>query len=236
MPSTAQNLDVVYQDNHLIVINKQSGDIVQGDKTGDTPLSDIVKSYIKEKYQKPGAVYLGVVHRLDRPTTGLVLFARTSKALPRLNKLFAEKEVVTKTYWAVVKQRPPKIEDTLIHWMTRNPQKNKSTAHSKECNGSKRASLHYRLIATSDRYSLLEVTLHTGRHHQIRAQLAAIGCPIKGDLKYGYDRSNPDGSIHLHARYLSLIHPVRSEERLEFTANVPKDTLWKALEEAVAAN
>lgn len=138
MPSTAQNLDVVYQDNHLIVINKQSGDIVQGDKTGDTPLSDIVKSYIKEKYQKPGAVYLGVVHRLDRPTTGLVLFARTSKALPRLNKLFAEKEVVTKTYWAVVKQRPSKIEDTLIHWMTRNPQKNKSTAHSKECNGSKR--------------------------------------------------------------------------------------------------
>ncbi|MGB3775619.1 MAG: RNA pseudouridine synthase, partial [Leeuwenhoekiella sp.] len=192
--SNKDNLQVLYEDNHIILINKRPGDIVQGDKTGDKPLSEVVKSYIAEKYDKPGAVYLGVVHRLDRPTSGIVIFSRTSKALPRLNKLFAEKEA-KKTYWAIVKNAPPKAEDTLVHYLKRNSKQNKSYAHPKETPGSKKGILDYKILQEFNNYFLLEIALHTGRHHQIRAQLAAIGCPIKGDLKYGFDRSNPDGSI-----------------------------------------
>ncbi len=209
------------------MVNKRPGDIVQGDKTGDKPLSEVVKSYIAEKYNKPGAVYLGVVHRLDRPTSGIVVFSRTSKALPRLNKLFAEKEA-KKTYWAVVQNAPPEIKATLIHYLKRNPKQNKSYAHIKEVPDSKKAILDYRVIKKLNRYYLLEIDLHTGRHHQIRAQLASIGCPIKGDLKYGYDRSNKDASIHLHSRKLALIHPVRKEQ-LQLIAPPPAyDAIWKA--------
>ncbi|MGB5821574.1 MAG: RluA family pseudouridine synthase [Saonia sp.] len=220
------NLQILYEDNHLIAINKRSGDIVQGDKTGDIPLSEIVKQYIKEKNNKPGNVYLGVVHRLDRPTSGIVVFAKTSKALTRLNKLFAEKKA-KKTYWAVVKNRPEKEEDTLIHWLKRNPKQNKSYAHKNEVPHSKKAILEYRVLKKLDTYFLLEIDLQTGRHHQIRAQLTSIGCPIKGDLKYGFDRSNKDGSIHLHARSLSFIHPVKKEE-LRLTAPPPQDAIWNA--------
>ncbi|KJD34246.1 pseudouridine synthase [Tamlana sedimentorum] len=224
--SNKNNLNVLYEDNHLIVINKRAGDIVQGDKTGDKPLSDVVKEYIAEKYNKPGNVYLGVVHRLDRPTTGIVVFARTSKALPRLNKLFAEKHA-KKTYWAVVKNEPPKPKDTLIHWLKKNPKNNKSYAHNKEVKDSKKAILHYELIKKLNSYFLLEINLETGRHHQIRTQMASIGCPIKGDLKYGFDRSNKDASIHLHARYLAFEHPVKKEP-LFIEAPLPNDTLWEA--------
>ncbi|MBD0849649.1 RluA family pseudouridine synthase [Maribacter arenosus] len=224
--STSKNLQLLYEDNHLIVVNKRPGDIVQGDKTGDIPLSEIVKQYIKEKYNKPGNVFLGVAHRLDRPTSGIVVFAKTSKSLTRLNKLFAEKEA-KKTYWAVVKNKPPKSHDTLTHWLFRNTKQNKSYANSTEVNNSKKAVLDYRLIKKLDNYFLLEIDLKTGRHHQIRAQLTAIGCPIKGDLKYGFDRSNKDGSIHLHARGLSLIHPVQKES-LEIIAPVPDDPVWNA--------
>lgn len=224
--STPQNLQVIYEDNHLIAINKRAGDIVQGDKTGDMPLSEIVKLYIKEKYNKPGNVYLGVAHRLDRPTSGIVVFAKTSKALPRLNKLFAEKEA-KKTYWAVVKNMPAKQANTLIHWMKRNSKQNKSYANKKEIPDSKKAILKYRTIKKLDNFYLLEVDLKTGRHHQIRAQLTAIGCPIKGDLKYGFDRSNKDGSIHLHARSLSFIHPVK-KETLDLVATPPNDSIWNA--------
>lgn len=226
--STKNNLQVLYEDNHMIVVNKRSGDIVQGDKTGDTPLSEVVKEYLKDKYNKPGNVYLGVVHRLDRPTTGIVLFAKTSKALPRLNKMFAGKDA-QKTYWALVKNQPPKQADRLVHWLKRNPKQNKSYAHLKEVPDSKQAALSYSLIKKLDTYYLLEIELETGRHHQIRAQLAAIGCTIKGDLKYGADRSNPDGSIHLHARNLQLIHPV-TKENLNITAPVPNNKLWLAAE------
>ncbi|MCB0387726.1 MAG: RNA pseudouridine synthase, partial [Winogradskyella sp.] len=205
--SNKENLQVLYEDNHIIIVNKRAGDIVQGDKTGDKPLSDVVKNYIKDKYNKPGNVYLGVVHRLDRPTTGVVLFAKTSKALPRLNKLFADKKT-QKTYWALVKQEPPKTEDTLIHWLKKNPKNNKSTAYPNEIPEGKKAVLHYQVIKKLDSYYLLEVTLETGRHHQIRVQLASMGCPIKGDLKYGFDRSNKDASISLHARNLQFTHPV----------------------------
>ncbi|MFK5957664.1 MAG: RNA pseudouridine synthase, partial [Lutibacter sp.] len=198
MASTKNNLHVLFEDNHFIVINKQSGDIVQGDKTGDTPLSDIVKEYIKEKYNKPGNVFLGVVHRLDRPTTGVVVFARTSKALERFNKMLRDK-TVHKTYWAVVKNKPKKDIDTLIGFLKKNPKNNKSTSYSSEIEGSKKAILHYKLLKSLDNYHLLEVDLETGRHHQIRCQLATIGSPIKGDLKYGFNRSNKDASIHLHA-------------------------------------
>nr|WP_252729957.1 RNA pseudouridine synthase [Zobellia uliginosa] len=217
---------VLFEDNHIIAINKRPGDIVQGDKTGDMPLSEVVKLYIKEKYNKPGNVYLGVAHRLDRPTSGIVVFAKTSKALPRLNKLFAEKEA-RKTYWAIVKNKPRKNEDTLTHWLKRNSKQNKSYAHTKEVSDSKKAILDYRVIKKLDRYYLLEIDLHTGRHHQIRAQLSAIGCPIKGDLKYGFDRSNANASIHLHARKLSFVHPVRKEP-LEIVAKPPEDPVWNA--------
>ncbi|RNC90329.1 MAG: RluA family pseudouridine synthase [Allomuricauda sp.] len=222
--SNASNLDVLFEDNHLIVINKRPGDIIQGDKTGDTPLSDIVKAYLKVKYDKPGNVYLGVVHRLDRPTSGVVVFAKTSKALPRLNKLFAEGKT-KKTYWAVVKHPPNKTSDTLVHWLVRNPKQNKSYAHKHEVPQSKKAILDYRLVKKLDHYSLLEIQLKTGRHHQIRAQLAHIGSTIKGDLKYGAQRSNNDGSIHLHARNLAFPHPVKKDV-MEFTAPPPKDAVW----------
>ncbi|MDX1754104.1 MAG: RNA pseudouridine synthase [Salinimicrobium sediminis] len=224
--STPQNLQVLYEDNHLIIVNKRPGDIVQGDKTGDTPLSEVVKEYIKIKYDKPGNVYLGVVHRLDRPTSGIVVFARTSKALPRLNKLFKDKDA-KKTYWAIVKNAPPKQQDTLVHYMKRNPKQNKSYAHIKEVPDSKKAILEYRILKQLNNYFLLEIDLQTGRHHQIRSQFSAIGCPIKGDLKYGFERSNKDGSIHLHARKLSLVHPVK-KEKLEIIASPPQDPLWDA--------
>ena len=222
-------MEVVYEDNHIIIVNKQSGEIVQGDKTGDRPLSDIVKDYIKEKYQKPGAVFLGVVHRLDRPVSGLVVFARTYKALARLNKMFAEGEV-HKTYWALVKNAPQETEATLEHWLVRNEKQNKSYAYATEKPNSKKAILKYRLIGKSDNYSLLEVQLMTGRHHQIRCQLAAMGCPIKGDLKYGAPRSNPDGSISLLSRKIEFIHPV-SKERITAEAPLPDDPLWQAFKQ-----
>ena len=221
-------MTVVYEDNHIIVVNKTASEIVQGDKTGDTPLSETVKSYIKEKYSKPGNVFLGVVHRLDRPVSGLVVFAKTSKALARLNEMFRNGEV-KKTYWAIVKNRPKEIEADLEHFLLRNESQNKSYAYDKEIKGSKRAKLHYRLINSSDNYYLLEVELKTGRHHQIRCQLAKIGCPIRGDLKYGFPRSNPDGSISLHARNISFIHPV-SKELIDVTAPVPQDNLWQAFD------
>ena len=224
--SNKDNLNVLYEDNHLIIVNKRAGDIVQGDKTGDTPLSEIVKEYLKEKYHKPGNVYLGVVHRLDRPTTGLVVFSKTSKALPRLNKLFANKEA-KKTYWALVKNAPPKPQDTLIHWLKKNPKNNKSSAFTKEVAGSKKAILHYKILKKLDTYYLLEIELETGRHHQIRSQLAFIGSPIKGDLKYGFDRSNPDGSISLHARQLDFEHTVKNEV-MTIVAPLPEDALWNA--------
>lgn len=224
--SNKNNLQVIYEDNHIIVVNKRAGDIVQGDKTGDKPLSDVVKSYLKDKYNKPGNVYLGTVHRLDRPTSGLVIFSKTSKALPRLNKMFATKDI-TKTYWALVKNKPKKDSDKLVHWLKKNPKNNKSYAHSTEVKDSKKAVLSYQIIKKLDNFYLLEVTLETGRHHQIRTQLANIGCPIKGDLKYGYDRSNKDASISLHARNIKFIHPV-SKEELDITAPLPKDPVWDA--------
>ena len=230
MYSDKNNLQVIYEDNHLIVVNKRAGDIVQGDKTGDKPLSDVVKSYIKEKYNKPGDVYLGVVHRLDRPTTGVVLFSKTSKALTRLNKMFANHET-SKTYWAVVKNNPPKEKDRLVHYLKRNPKQNKSYAHKHEVPDSKKAILDYILKFRLNNYNLLEVNLLTGRHHQIRSQLSSIECPIKGDLKYGADRSNPDGSIHLHARFLTIQHPVKKEP-ITFKAPLPEDAIWKACENA----
>lgn len=212
-------MTVVYEDNHIIIVNKTASEIVQGDKTGDTPLSETVKQYLKEKYQKPGNVFIGVTHRLDRPVSGLVLFAKTSKALSRLNEMFKRGEV-QKTYWAVVKNRPPQEEGILSHWLLRNEKQNKSYAYDKEKPGSKHALLDYRLIAASDNYYLLEVNLKTGRHHQIRCQLSKMGCPIKGDLKYGFARSNTDGSICLHARRIAFLHPV-SKENITVEAPLP---------------
>ena len=209
--TNAENVDVLYEDNHVIGINKRVGDIVQGDKTGDIPLSEHLKAYLKKKYNKPGEAYLGVVHRLDRPTTGVVLFAKTSKALSRLNAMFADKAQVQKTYWALVDAMPPITEGTLTHWLVRNEKQNKSVAHNKEVQQSKKAVLHYKLLKSFDHYHLLEIDLITGRHHQIRAQLAAIGLHIKGDLKYGAKRSNPDGGICLHAYKLTFEHPVKKE-------------------------
>jgi 23S rRNA pseudouridine1911/1915/1917 synthase len=225
--SNKSNLQILHEDNHIIVVNKRVGDIVQGDKTGDKPLSEVVKEYLKEKYNKPGDVYLGVVHRLDRPTTGIVVFAKTSKALERLNTMFSQRET-QKTYWAIVKNYPPKTSDTLVHFLKRNPKNNTSKAHIKEVPDSKKASLDYTIFKTLDNYFALEINLHTGRHHQIRAQLSAIGCPIKGDLKYGFDRSNPDGGIHLHARQLVFVHPV-SKEELNIIAPTPNDVIWNAI-------
>lgn len=225
--STKKNLQILHEDNHIIVINKRVGDIVQADKTGDKPLSDVVKEYIKEKYNKPGDVFLGVVHRLDRPTTGIVVFAKTSKALSRLNETFKNRET-QKTYWVVVKNCPPKEKDTLVHFLKRNTKNNTSKAHLKEVPVSKKASLSYQIIKKLDNYFVLEIDLHTGRHHQIRAQLQAIGCPIKGDLKYGFDRSNPDGGIHLHARKLILTHPV-TKETLTIIAQTPNDVIWNSI-------
>lgn len=221
-------MKILYEDNHLIAVRKRVGDIVQGDKTGDVPLSDMVKNFLKDKYQKPGNVYLGVVHRLDRPVSGIVLFAKTSKALPRLNKMFAEHKGVKKTYLAIVANKPSQPQGTLTHWLTRQEKNNTARAYDREVPGSKKAVLDYELIASGDKYHLLEIHLHTGRHHQIRCQLAKIGCPIKGDLKYGAPRSNPDGSISLHARTLTLEHPV-NHESISVTAPVPDDKLWLAL-------
>ena len=218
-------MQVIYEDNHIIIVSKTSGEIVQGDKTGDTPLSETVKAYIKEKYQKPGAVFLGVVHRLDRPVSGLVVFARTSKALARLNNMFRDGEV-HKTYWAIVQNRPQQEEGLLEHWWTRNEKQNKSYASDHEVPGAKKAILKYKIIGQSDRYTLLEVQLMTGRHHQIRCQLAAMGCPIKGDLKYGAKRSNPDGSISLLAHRIEFVHPV-SKETIRVEAPLPGDSLWE---------
>lgn len=226
MRSNRDNLQVLFEDNHIIIINKRSGDITQGDKTGDKPLSEVVKEYIKIKYNKPGAVYLGVVHRLDRPTSGIIIFARTSKALERLNKMLREKSI-TKTYWAIVKDQPKKEKETLISYLKKNPKNNKSTVFQKETEGSKKAILHYKLIKKLDNYSLLEIDLETGRHHQIRTQLAANGSPIKGDLKYGFPRSNKDGSIHLHARKIEFIHPVTKEKIIVF-APTPDEVIWNA--------
>lgn len=224
-------MTVLYEDNHIIIINKLPGEIVQGDKTGDKPLSEIVKDYLKDKYNKPGNVFCGVTHRLDRPTSGVVIFAKTSKALSRLNEMF-RKDSIDKVYWAIVKNRPSKIEDKLVHYLIKDEKKNKSSAFNTEKPNTKKAVMHYKLISTSQNYSLLEVNLETGRHHQIRCQLAKIGSPIKGDLKYGAVRSNPDGSISLHARSISFIHPV-SKVKIEVTAPVPMDNLWKSFEESV---
>lgn len=224
--SNKSNLQILFEDNHIIIINKRAGDIVQGDKTGDKPLSEVVKEYIKVKYNKPGNVYLGVVHRLDRPTTGIVVFAKTSKALSRLNKLFANKEV-HKTYWAVVKNKPIKENDTLTHWLKKNPKNNKSTAFDNQIKDGKYAVLHYSLLKKLNNYFLLEIHLETGRHHQIRTQLSKIGLSIKGDLKYGFDQSNKDESIHLHSRKLAFIHPVKNKP-IEIVAPLPKDAIWDA--------
>ena len=217
-------MEVLYEDNHIIIVNKRAGEIVQGDKTGDVPLVDTVKEYIKERYAKPGAVFLGVTHRVDRPVSGVVVFARTSKALARLNDMFRTQQV-QKTYWAVVRELPPQPEATLTHWLVRNERMNKSFAYDSERSGAKRASLTYRVIGKSERYHLLEVHLHTGRHHQIRCQLAHIGSPIVGDLKYGAPRSNPDGSICLHARTIEFEHPV-SHIQIRVEAPLPDLPLW----------
>ena len=221
-------MEIVYEDNHLIIVYKHSGEIVQGDKTGDVPLSEDVKCYLKEKYQKPGNVFLGVVHRLDRPVAGLVVFAKTSKALTRLNKMFRDGEV-HKTYWAITKNLPPQSEGTLTHWLVRNEKQNKSYAYDHEVPHSKKSILKYRLIGQSDHYCLLEVNLMTGRHHQIRCQLAHMGCPIKGDLKYGDQRSNPDGSICLLAHHVEFVHPV-SKQLISFDSPLPEDKLWQVWE------
>jgi len=222
-------MTVLYEDNHIIAVNKSSSEIVQGDKTGDQPLSETIKLYLKEKYNKPGDVFLGVVHRLDRPVSGVVLFAKTSKALTRLNEMFRTQEV-KKTYWAIVKEKPDQPEGRLEHYLTRNEKQNKSMAYDKPRSDAKKAALSYRMIAQSDTYYLLEVQLETGRHHQIRCQLAKMGCPIKGDLKYGFPRSNPNGGISLHARSVEFIHPV-SKEFIQLTAPLPTDDkLWQAME------
>ena len=220
-------MKVLYEDNHLIIVNKTCSEIVQGDKTGDTPLSEIVKQWLKEKYNKPGNVFCGVTHRLDRPVSGIVIFAKTSKALPRLNEMFKNKEI-KKTYWALVKNLS-KEKDTLRHFLVRNEKQNKSYAYDMEKPSSKEAILSYKLIARSEKYSLLEIDLQTGRHHQIRCQLAKIGSPIKGDLKYGAERSNPNSGISLHARKVSFIHPV-SKILIEVTAPLPDDKLWQMFE------
>ncbi|MDR3062279.1 MAG: RluA family pseudouridine synthase [Dysgonamonadaceae bacterium] len=224
-------MQVIYEDNHIIAVSKTCSEIVQGDKTGDRPLSEIVKQWLKEKYNKPGNVFVGVTHRLDRPVSGLVLFAKTSKALGRLNEMFRTGEI-KKTYWAIVKKQPPAEEGELVHYLMRNEKQNKSYAYDTEKPDSKKAILAYRVVDRSDHYFLLEIDLKTGRHHQIRCQLAKMGCPVRGDLKYGYDRSNKDGGISLHARKVSFIHPV-SKESVEIIAPVPDETLWKTFEREI---
>ena len=228
--SDKDNLQVIYEDNHIIVVNKRAGDIVQGDKTGDKPLSEIVKEYIKEKYNKPGLVFLGVIHRIDRVTSGIVIFARTDKALTRLNKMLQNHEI-KKTYWAIVDKKPLAKEAELTHYLLRNPKQNKSYAHDKLVPNSKKAILSYVLIKELDRYQLLEVNLKTGRHHQIRSQLSKIGFPIKGDVKYGFKRANKDLSVHLHARMIEFIHPVK-KETISLVANLPNDPIWNACSNA----
>src|SRR5574344_68720 len=220
-------MEVIYEDNHIIAVDKTCSEIVQGDKTGDAPLSDMLKVWLKEKYAKPGNVFVGVTHRLDRPVSGVVIFAKTSKALTRMNDMFRDGEV-KKIYWAIVKNEPPTHEGELVNWLVRNEKQNKSYAYDSERPDAKKAVLDYKVIARSDHYFLLEIELKTGRHHQIRCQLAKIGCPIKGDLKYGFARSNPDGGISLHARSLSFVHPV-SKENVKIVAPVPDENLWKAL-------
>jgi 23S rRNA pseudouridine1911/1915/1917 synthase len=220
-------MEVLYEDNHILVVNKNCREIVQKDKTGDEALSDTLKEWLKEKYQKPGNVFVGVTHRLDRPVSGLVIFAKTGKALSRFNEMFRLGQV-KKTYWAIVKNAPPQQEEELVHWILRNEKQNKSYACDEEQPNTKKAVLHYTLIARSEKYYLLEIDLKTGRHHQIRSQLARIGCPVKGDLKYGADRSNPDGGISLHARSAEFIHPV-SKETIRIIAPVPQDNLWKSI-------
>jgi len=219
-------MTVLYEDNHIIIVNKESGEIVQGDKTGDVPLSEIVKDWIKLHHNKPGNVYLGVVHRLDRPVSGVVVFAKTSKALSRLNAMFAKHDEVRKTYWALTKKRPAQEKGTLTHWLVRNEKQNKSYAYDNERPNAKKAVLNYKVIGATDRYTLIEVELLTGRHHQIRCQLSKMGCPIKGDLKYGAERSNPDGSISLLARKLEFIHPV-SKQMITVEAPLPKEAIWQ---------
>ena len=221
-------MEILYEDNHIIAVNKTCNEIVQGDKTGDTPLSEIVKAYIKDKYNKPGEVFLGVTHRLDRPTSGVVLFARTSKALTRLNEMFKSHEQIKKTYWAIVQGAPKVPEARLENWLVRNEAQNKSYIAKPGAKEAKQAILSYKTLVKGEHYTLLEVNLETGRHHQIRCQLAAIGCPIKGDLKYGAKRSNPDGGICLHARKIEFIHPVK-KENICIIAPVPDDALWRAL-------
>lgn len=228
MQSTKENLQVLFEDNHIIVINKRAGDITQGDKTGDKPLSEVVKEYLKEKNNKPGNVFIGVVHRLDRPTSGIVIFAKTSKALERLNKSLRDKEI-QKTYWAVATKNAVPQKQTLINFLTKNPKNNKSNVCKENAQGAKKAILHYNIIQELNNYFLFEVTLETGRHHQIRVQLSNIGCVIKGDLKYGAKRSNPDGSIHLHARKINFIHPVKKEP-VTIVAPVPNDSIWENCE------
>lgn len=235
MRSTPDNIDILYEDNHLLVVNKRAGDLVQGDQTGDEPLVEIAKTYIGKKYNKPGKVFLGVVHRLDRPTSGVVVFARTSKALSRLNAMFQKRET-EKTYWAVVENCPEAEQDQLTHFLVRNPKQNKSYAHSKEVANSKKASLSYKVLKRLKNYTALEINLHTGRHHQIRTQLAAIGCVIKGDLKYGAKRSNPDGSIHLHAYRLVLNHPVKKTPLELLALPNTADPIWDALIESDKAH
>lgn len=227
-------MQILYEDNHLIIVNKSPGEIVQADKTGDAPLSDYVKKYIKEKYNKPDKVFLGTIHRIDRPVSGIVLFARTSKALERMNKMFQEK-TIQKTYWAVVKNPPPKDEDTLTHYLIKNEANNKSFVYSEEKPKALRSELSYRILANSDQYYLLEINPVTGRHHQIRVQLSEIGCAIKGDLKYGFSRSNPDGSIHLHARAIKFQHPVSNNPML-IKAPPPDEVLWNYFYKVISDN
>jgi 23S rRNA pseudouridine1911/1915/1917 synthase len=224
-------MEILYEDNHLIAVSKTCSEIVQGDKTGDEPLSEAVKQWLKVKYNKPGDAFVGLIHRLDRPVSGLVIFAKTSKALSRMNEMFRTGEV-KKTYWAIVKNHPPQLEGELVHYLVRNEKQNKSYAYDTEKPGSKKAILFYKLIAKSTDYYLLEIDLKTGRHHQIRCQLAKIACPIKGDLKYGFNRSNPDGGIGLHSRKACFIHPV-SKEAIEILAPVPEDKLWKIMERMI---
>jgi len=226
MTTKIDTLEVLYEDNHIIAVNKKSSDIVQGDKTGDTPLNEIVKAFLKEKYNKPGDVYLGTIHRIDRPVSGVVLFAKTSKALERLNKMFKEKDV-QKTYWAIVKNKPEQQEGHLVHYLKKNEKNNKSTAYIKEISEAKKSELNYKVIHQFNNYYLLEIKPLTGRHHQIRVQLSAINCPIKGDLKYGFNRSNPDSSISLHARKVEFIHPVSKEDITIIAPPNTTDPLWK---------